>query len=845
MQLPCKITGLRVKPGTTGIGTNRNHLVLPQTRPLPHSYSTLRQIATRAHEIFGLNIPGICYADFQLISQPKNKSDMTPGTEDNDHTGRLLVKSTTLLLFIWLAITTASLAWNLHTIKEQTRETVLNVAQAYLDKDRAFRLWGATHGGVYVVETEKTPANPLLSHVPERDIVTPSGRELTLMNPAYMIRQMMAGFAEQSGTSGHLTSLNPINSVNQPDDWERSILLSFGEKLVDFKAEFQLYKGEKHLRAMTPFITKQPCLKCHARQGYKLGDIRGGTSISIPMQPYYALEMVSKRSSILTHFIILLCGIFGILFGSGKIRSYMRSHFSMEKNLRQQNEFISTIINSLSHPFYVVDTTTYKILLANSAAKEHDNNSATTCYALGHHRDSPCSGTEHPCPLQQVVADKKMVTVEHLHFDKHGAPLNVEVQCFPILDSNGKVTQVIEYCYDISKRKRADQEKMRLMEQLQQAQKMEAIGTLAGGIAHDFNNILTVIIGVAELVKMNLASGKGIQEKQIERVLTAGKRATDLVQQILAFSRKSEHHPQTIAPHLIVTEAVDMLRSTLPSSITIEQEIDPECGKIQADATKIHQIVVNLSTNATQSMESGKGILGVSLCRQEVSVEQIHEADVAPGPFIVLTISDTGRGMDRENIKRIFEPYFTTKKVGKGTGLGLSTVYGIVKELKGFIQVDSEPGQGTVFRAYIPALPLDFATANATGQHAALPTGTEHILLVDDEASIAQIEKETLEHLGYQVTATTNSLEALRNFQKSPDDFDLLITDMTMPDMTGVELAQKILLQKPDFPIILCSGFNEQIDEQKAKAIGIREYIKKPFIIMDIATAIKRALQAR
>ena len=315
------------------------------------------------------------------------------------------------------------------------------------------------------------------------------------------------------------------------------------------------------------------------------------------------------------------------------------------------------------------------------------------------------------------------------------------------------------------------------------------------------------------------------------------------MQQILAFSRKSEHHPQTIEPHLIVTEAVDMLRSTLPTSITIEQEIDPECGKIQADPTKIHQIVVNLSTNATQSMESGKGILGVSLCRQEVPAEQIHETDVSPGPFIVLSISDTGRGMDKENIKRIFEPYFTTKEVGKGTGLGLSTVYGIVTELKGFIKVDSEPSQGTVFQAYIPALPLDFAASDAPEQQASFPTGTGHILLVDDESSIAQIEKETLEHLGYKVTATTNSLEALRNFQESPDDFDLLITDMTMPNMTGVELAQKILLQQPGFPIIICSGFNELIDEKKAKAIGIKEYIKKPFVIMEIATAIRRALQ--
>jgi nitrogen-specific signal transduction histidine kinase/ActR/RegA family two-component response regulator len=418
------------------------------------------------------------------------------------------------------------------------------------------------------------------------------------------------------------------------------------------------------------------------------------------------------------------------------------------------------------------------------------------------------------------------------------------VHAYPIFDSNGEVSQIIEYCLDINARKKAEEEKSKLEAELRQAQKMEAIGTLAGGIAHDFNNILSVIIGYADLLKFNIQSGKGVQEEEIDQVLTAGKRAKELVQQILAFSRKSEHYLQPLYPHLIVKEALKMMRSTLPATITIEQDIDTECGKIQAVSTEIHQIMVNLCTNAMQAMGPGKGVLRVSLCRKDIPADQIKESDASPGPFIVLSISDTGNGMDRETIQRIFEPYYTTKEVGKGTGLGLSTVYGIVKDLKGFIEVESEPEKGTTFQVYMPALPIGLSDSEETEQNAPLPTGAERILLVDDENSIVLMQKATLENLGYQVTATTNSLEALRNFQETPDDFDLLITDMTMPDMTGAELAQRVLSIKSGFPIILCTGFSEQIDEEKAKAIGIKEYIKKPIIIMEIATAVRKVLKA-
>jgi len=758
-------------------------------------------------------------------------------------TESLLFKSTIWLLLLWVTISIISISWNFYAVKKHTREVVLNVAHAYLEKDRSFRLWGASHGGAYVPITVSTPANPFLKHISERDITSPSGRELTLMNPAYMMRQMMSIFNKQSRATEHLTSLKPINPINEPDPWERSVLLSFEKELVESVTEFRLYKGTEHLRMMMPFITKKACLKCHAQQGYKVGDIRGGISVSIPMQPYYDLEIISKKPSIITLLILFLCGFIGILFSSLKIRSYMRHHFSMEESVRKQNEFINTIINSLSHPFYVVDVDSYEIILANSTAIEHGDGSAATCYALGHNRDSPCSGKEHPCPMRQVKKDKKMVTVEHIHFDKDGMPVNMEIQCFPIFDENNNVIRVIEYCYDITKRKRAENEKLQLIERLQESQKLEAIGTLAGGIAHDFNNLLSVIMGSAQLAKLNIQSGTNIKEENIDQIFAAGKRASELVKQILTFSRKSADNTHPLSPHLIIKEALKMIRSTLPTSITIQYDIDSACGMIEADSTKIHQIMVNLCTNGMQAMESVKGILRIRLYRENITENLIPESEISAGPFIVLSVSDTGHGMDKKTVQRIFEPYYTTKEVDKGTGLGLSTVYGIIKELKGFIQVESEPKIGTTIRVYIPALPIDFSDLKVEQQEAPIPLGTERILFVDDEGDLVKIQKKTLTSLGYQVTSTTDSEDALRRFLESPDNFDILITDMTMPGMTGAELAQKILAIKPGFPIILCTGFSKIVDEEKAKSFGITEYIRKPIIIRELAIAIRRALK--
>ncbi|MDY6971931.1 MAG: response regulator [Thermodesulfobacteriota bacterium] len=385
-------------------------------------------------------------------------------------------------------------------------------------------------------------------------------------------------------------------------------------------------------------------------------------------------------------------------------------------------------------------------------------------------------------------------------------------------------------------------ELMKVNEQLQQAQKMEAIGTMAGGIAHDFNNILYPIIGFTEMTIDDVPE-ESIARSNLEEILKAAKRARDLVQQILTFSRQTYSTPKPFMIQPVLKEALKLLRASLPSSIEIRHDIDTHCGPVLADPTQIHQVIMNLCTNAFHAMREKGGVLEVTLTDvQSDSFNLRLKPDMMPGPYLKLTVSDTGHGIDPAVLKRIFNPFFTTKGPGEGTGLGLSVVHGIVKSSNGHIDVDSAPGKGSTFNVYLPLILGNDRLPES--EHAdSDPEGTESILLVDDEAPIIRMVNQMLERLGYFVTARTSSIEALETFRLKPDSFDLVITDQTMPNMNGTDLAQKLLEIKPDIPVILCTGFSEAITEEKAKAMGIQEYILKPVDKSMMSRAIRRALE--
>ncbi len=395
--------------------------------------------------------------------------------------------------------------------------------------------------------------------------------------------------------------------------------------------------------------------------------------------------------------------------------------------------------------------------------------------------------------------------------------------------------EILTICQDISGRKF-------LEEQLRQAQKMEAIGTLAGGIAHDFNNILAAILGYAEMVKRSLPEQAGSAKADIQEVLRAGLRARDLVKQILAFSRKSGEERRPISPNPIVKEALKFLRASIPTSVEIREDIDPDCGAILADPTNIHQIVVNLCTNAFHAMEAAGGVLTVVMKNVVLGEEElVGQGDLLPGPYVLFSVRDTGPGMPPEILARIFDPYFTTKEVGKGSGMGLSVVHGIVKSYGGMVQVESGMGSGTVFRVYLPQIGKGEIAA-ASVQEWALPSGQERILFVDDEISIAEMGKAMLSGLGYRVTARTKPLEALEEFRSRPDDFDLLITDQTMSKMSGVQLVQEVRKLRPAMPVVLCTGYSSAIDEDSAAEQGISHFLMKPLTMRVLAETVRKAL---
>jgi PAS domain S-box-containing protein len=443
-------------------------------------------------------------------------------------------------------------------------------------------------------------------------------------------------------------------------------------------------------------------------------------------------------------------------------------------------------------------------------------------------------GEQHIYEAVQPIfnGEEDVIYLESWQRRKDGEQRLLAWWCNVLKDESGNVMGALSTARDIT-------DQLKIQEQLRQAQKMESIGNLAGGIAHDFNNILSSVIGFTELSLDEVEKGTHLEDN-LQEVYTAGKRAKDLVRQILAFARQSEEELKPIQVDTIATEVLKFIRSSIPTTIEIKQNIESD-SLIMGNATQVHQILMNLFTNASHAMEDKGGILEFSLkdvvMDRDVNREKL---DLKPGNYIEIKVSDTGVGIAPEIIGSIFDPYFTTKDPGEGTGMGLAMVHGIIENYGGKISVDSQLGKGTTFIIYLPI------TKKRSGQDEyvseKLPKGKEHILFVDDEASLAKMGGQILERLGYSVTTRTSSVEALELFQTKPNDFDLVVTDMTMPNMTGDKLAVELMKTRQDIPVILCTGYSKKISDEIASEIGIKAFAYKPVVKADLAKTVRKVL---
>ena len=758
--------------------------------------------------------------------------------EDFRHLRRYVVGGALL----WAMLITVSLAWNIYEDNSRTLGLAGHEAIANFNKDRAIRLWAASHGGVYVPLDDRTPPNPYLSHVPERDIVTASGKKLTLMNAAYVLRQTMAEYEELYGVRGHVTSLKPINPINKPDQWERLALQAFESGATEVMS-LQSIRGEEHLRFMRPMVTKQGCLKCHAEQGYKVGDIRGGLSVSVPMGSYLIAHYTRAGQMIFTHGALWLTGMGGIFmaYWQGNKRIAVRGQAGEE--LEAKERYFRSLLYNMREDIIVIDSD-YVVADVNNSTLVTIGCSRREavgryCYELLRDAEAPCDPHGGRCPLREVFSTDRPYQCRHVYSGRDGAKVHVDILASPITDENGNITHVVQAIRDIT-------EQRDLETQLRQAQKMEAIGRLAGGVAHDYRNQLTVIIGYAELLLSRMRDGSE-NSREIREILRAANRSTTLTGHLLAFSRREVLEPEIVVPTDLIGGLAKPLKDIIGEDTRLSTSGAGELPNITVDPGQFEHMLMNLVINARDAMPDG-GELKIDVVSVELDGEFARRNPGASlGKHVAISVSDTGVGMDAETRRKAFEPFFTTKGMGKGTGLGLSMVYGFVKQSGGYITIDSEPGQGTTFTVYLPGTIQPPAAAEPSGdvEPAEVADTTGTILVVEDDEPLRDMLVEILRKDGHTVLSAGNARQALPLGEHYDGRVDILITDLVMPGMNGVDLAVRLRAARPDVAVMFTSAYDDSELVQRSLVEGDAELLVKPFGVSDILDAVNCILARR
>ncbi len=631
-----------------------------------------------------------------------------------------------VIALFWTLTVGWMLGWNEWRQYDNTEDIARIQARAIFGKDVLYQRWNAELGGLYGAVSDTVPPNPHLEGlVDERDITTPSGKQLTLINPAYMTRQVFELGIRVGAPPEHITSLKPIRPQNEnaADPWETVALQQFEQGTAEVSA-IEMINGEEMMRYMRPLYVETACLKCHKQQGYKVGDVRGGISVSVPMAPLRNVARLQTAANVGGGIALWVLGIIGLVWGGERVKRGIRRRRDVEAKLWEQ----------------------------------------TT--------------------------------------------------------------------------------------QLRQMQKMESIGVLAGGVAHDFNNILTAINGYAELALMTLPD-PAIQ-RNLEGILSAGNRAKRLTGQLLAFSRKQIYKPVTLALNPVIEELEPMLRRLVSEDINIEIDYQPNLPYIHADPAQLEQILVNLVVNARDAIDERASIAAEKEIILETGQVYLDDHYVAThagsktGKHVFFSVSDTGVGMTADMVNHIFEPFFTTKEMGHGTGLGLAMVYGIVKQNNANVYIYSEVGVGTTFKIYWPILddetrlPVSSAHTLADNDY----SGTETILLVEDDTGVREFATSALDSLGYRVFSAEDGVTAIRVASELGDPLDLLFTDVIMPHMNGSELAEILQNKMPGLRVLFASGYTDNHIVHSGALKKRTNFLQKPYSVDELSRRVREVLDA-
>ena len=745
---------------------------------------------------------------------------------------------TIFLAILWTILITLSIGWNFSLIESQAQYLASKEAHANWNKDQVFRRWASRHGGIYVKPDERTPPNPYLAHLPHRDVETTDGVKLTLMNPAYIMSQVTREFEEMYGVKGRLTAQILLNPANKPDAWELASLKQF-DKGVKEVEELSNIDGMPYLRMMKPMVMKQSCVLCHGHLGFKVGDIRGGMSISIPLTPYLQAAESSRAFLIVTHTVGWFFGILGLAFLFYRSRQQVIEQQQAASAIKEREQQISDLLNYTAEGIFGLDMQG-NCTLANPACIEllgyssEDEFIGKDMHSLMHQRYADRS----EYPEDHCLIHKSFKTNTEIHCDSEvfwradGSSFAVEYWSYPII-RNGEVTGAVITFVDISERLKAEQ-------MLRRSQKMDALGQLTGGIAHDFNNQLGIVSGYMEMLEEYSADN----EKASGWVTTSQKateRCINLTRKLLNFSRQQQTNIELIDLKEEINELKELFQRTVTPAVTISYEIAEDLWPIETSLGDLEDALLNLVINARDAMPDG-GELNFNIYNLVLDKDEANKDNVKSGDYVVIVIADTGCGIPKEIQENIFDPFFSTKEVGKGTGLGMSMVYGFVNRNHGFINLYSEPGEGTRIKIYFPrAKSTDLPQKEIKSREDIESKRHEKtILIVEDEENLGDLVIELLTIQGYHTLHAENGKAAIK-ILSSDEHIDLLFCDIVMPGgMNGYQVSEKARELRPHLAIQLTSGLADIPPSSGVQAVLETNILQKPYSRSDLIKCINK-----